>query len=40
VVVPEKHFVHGKLWMDTTSDKGENVASEEHFNDPDTSIEF
>lgn len=39
-IVPEEHFVCGKLWPLTASNKGENVRSEHHLHDADSSVQF
>ncbi len=40
MVVPKEDLVHGKLRVLPSSDKGQNIASEEHLNNSDSAIEL
>ena len=40
MIVPEKHFVHGKLWVLSTADESQDIASEKHLDNSDAAIEL
>jgi hypothetical protein len=40
MIVPEQDFIHRKLGVLSTANQSQDIASEEHFNNADATIEF
>jgi hypothetical protein len=38
MIVPDYHFVHGKLWVLSTADQSHDIASEKHHDDSDAAV--